>query len=122
MAHYRKRQGSNWIRRDKRWAIYIRDRFVCVWCGGTEGGLTLDHIFVTGSRFRDNHARRIVTACFTCNRRRGQVRLSAWLRFMLVRGAAVRLQHSRATPLNLQAARKDRESLWAPLAVGGALW
>lgn len=26
-------QGMNWIRQDKRLAIYLRDGLACVWCG-----------------------------------------------------------------------------------------
>lgn len=32
-------QGMNWIRKDKRLAIYMRDGMACVYCG-----LTLDHL------------------------------------------------------------------------------
>ena len=40
-------QGSSWIRRDKRVAIYLRDGNACIYCGaGTEElkYLTLDHL------------------------------------------------------------------------------
>jgi hypothetical protein len=40
-------QGMNWIRQEKRLAIYLRDGLACCWCGFTvEDGVrfTLDHI------------------------------------------------------------------------------
>lgn len=38
-------QGSKWIRRAKRLAIYERDWFRCVYCGEADASkLTLDHL------------------------------------------------------------------------------
>ena len=40
-------QGANWVRREKRLALYLRDGLACVYCGeGVEDGvvLTLDHL------------------------------------------------------------------------------
>ncbi len=118
----RKHHGSNWIRRDKRWAIYHRDGFLCVWCGGDSGGLTLDHLFPYSSRHHDNHHRRLVTACFTCNRQRRDKRLSVWLRVYAKAGWQERLRIARTRPLDIKAAKEVREMLWAPLAVDGPMW
>lgn len=68
-----KHAGMNWIRQDKRLAIYLRDGLACVWCGqGAEDGiqLTLDHVIchVEGG---SNEASNLVTACHGCNSRRG---------------------------------------------------
>lgn len=66
-------QGMNWIRQDKRLAIYLRDGCACVWCGATvESGakLTLDHI-VVHSKTADNSETNLVTACHRCNTSRG---------------------------------------------------
>jgi hypothetical protein len=65
-------QGMNWIRQDKRLAIYLRDGLACVWCGqAVEDGikLTLDHIIpdVDGG---ENGADNLVCACHGCNSRR----------------------------------------------------
>lgn len=68
-----KYQGSKWIRRERRLAIYIRDGFACAYCGATlEDGatLTLDHIIPHsngGSTQSDN----LITACRKCNSARG---------------------------------------------------
>lgn len=66
-------QGMNWIRQEKRLAIYLRDGCACVWCGATiEDGaqLTLDHV-VPHSKGGDNSERNLVTACKRCNDSRG---------------------------------------------------
>ena len=45
-----KYQGMNWLRPEKRLAIYIRDGLACAYCGeGIEDGatLTLDHLIPT---------------------------------------------------------------------------
>ena len=65
-------QGMNWIRQEKRMAIYLRDGCQCAWCGKTvEQGvqLTLDHI-VAHSRGGSNAETNLVTACMDCNRSR----------------------------------------------------
>lgn len=66
-------QGMNWIRQDKRLAIYLRDGMACAWCGATlEDGakLSLDHIIphVEGG---SNHESNLVTSCCQCNSSRG---------------------------------------------------
>ena len=62
-------QGMNWIRQEKRLAIYLRDGLACAWCGASvEQGakLTLDHIVphAAGGTNRENN---LVTACHRCN-------------------------------------------------------
>lgn len=66
-------QGFNWIRKDLRLAIYLRDGMACMWCGTTieEGGkLTLDHI-QPHSKGGSNVPANLVTACVKCNCSRG---------------------------------------------------
>lgn len=65
----RRTQGMNWIRKERRLAIYMRDGLACCWCGaGVEDGakLTLDHLtpYTAGG---GNAAANLVTACHTCN-------------------------------------------------------
>ena len=68
-----KYQGSKWIRRERRLAIYIRDGLACAWCGASieEGAtLSLDHIIPHtngGSTKSDN----LITSCRKCNSARG---------------------------------------------------
>jgi hypothetical protein len=66
-------QGMNWIRQEKRLAIYLRDGMACVWCGSSvEDGasLTLDHV-VPDSKGGTNDAPNLVTSCHRCNSSRG---------------------------------------------------
>src|SRR5215813_7863200 len=65
----RKWNGMNWIRQDKRLAIYLRDGLACAYCGApVEVGaqFTLDHVRAhTGGGH--NHESNLVTCCFRCN-------------------------------------------------------
>lgn len=74
-------QGMNWIRQEKRLAIYLRDGCACVYCGATveEGAtLTLDHV-VPHSRGGSNDATNLVTCCKRCNDSRGNRSLTKWV-------------------------------------------
>jgi len=68
MAGRKAGQGSNWIRKDKRLAIYLRDGLACVYCGcSVEQGLaTLDHLHPSHLGGQ-NVATNLVTACLSCN-------------------------------------------------------
>jgi 5-methylcytosine-specific restriction endonuclease McrA len=56
----------------KRLRIYVRDKYRCQYCGEKKpaGELTLDHI-LPRSRGGDNSPVNIVTACVSCNGRKG---------------------------------------------------
>lgn len=74
-------QGMNWIRQDKRLAIYLRDGLACAYCGGTvETGatLSLDHL-VPAHKGGSNGDQNLITCCATCNSRRQDMDLAAWL-------------------------------------------
>ncbi len=63
----------NWIRREKRLALYLRDGLACCYCGeGIEDGakLTLDHL-TPHSRGGSNEPANLITACHRCNSARG---------------------------------------------------
>lgn len=73
-------QGMNWIRREKRLAIYLRDGLACAYCGeGIEDGakLTLDHI-TPHCDGGSNEPSNLVTACHRCNSARGN---RGWRKF-----------------------------------------
>jgi hypothetical protein len=75
-------QGMNWLRPEKRLAIYLRDGLACAWCGSAvESGvtLTLDHLRVH-SKGGGNHATNLVTACKRCNSSRGTRTVKAFAR------------------------------------------
>lgn len=66
-------QGMNWIRQEKRLAIYLRDGLACVWCGAsTEAGaqLTLDHL-TPHCQGGSNGEANLITCCKACNDSRG---------------------------------------------------
>lgn len=66
-------QGMNWIRQEKRLAIYLRDGLACVYCGDSvENGasLSLDHL-KPASKGGQNSADNLVTCCQKCNSSRG---------------------------------------------------
>ena len=75
----RKWNGMNWIRQEKRLAIYIRDGMACVYCGTTheEDTLTLDHL-KPHSKGGDNRATNLVTCCHKCNCSRGNRSVAAF--------------------------------------------
>ena len=93
-------QGSNWIRRSTRLAIYHRDGDACVYCGrkvkpgrGTNGGAAntahLDHLHpceLGGRSTADN----LVTACGTCNSLKGTKSLRAFLTDLAARRCGVK--------------------------------
>jgi len=63
--------GGKWIRSDKRLAIYLRDRFTCIYClrdlhGADPRDLTLDHI-QSVSAGGANDSGNLVTCCRSCN-------------------------------------------------------
>lgn len=69
-----KYQGSRWIRRERRLAIYLRDGMACTYCGAAveEDGvvLSLDHV-IPVSKGGMNCSKNLVTACRRCNSNRG---------------------------------------------------
>ena len=74
------KNGSKWIRKDKRLAVYLRDGLACAFCGGTiEDGcvLTLDHL-VPRSQGGTHNEKNLVTCCRRCNSARGDRDLVAF--------------------------------------------
>lgn len=94
------RSSTNWISKEKRFAIYHRDGFDCVYCRAIfppamDGvGLTLDHL-IPRSMGGDNRATNLVTACRSCNYSRQNKALASRL--------LAKLQRLAAQPLNLEA-------------------
>lgn len=122
MLYYMKRRGaggnggngSKWLRREKRLAIYLRDGLACAWCGASaeEGAsLGLDHLTcrVNGG---SNEATNLVTACSRCNTSRGSrivAEFAVAVASYLGIDAAMILAHVEATsrrPLDVSAAKR----------------
>ena len=57
-------------RKISRRALFARDGWRCVYCGTTNGRLTLDHV-VPRSRGGDSVWENVVTSCATCNHKKG---------------------------------------------------
>lgn len=75
-------QGQNWIRPERRLAIYLRDGLACVWCGqAVEAGvvMTLDHV-TTYAAGGGHESSNLVTACKRCNDSRGKRTIAAFAR------------------------------------------
>ena len=74
-------QGMNWIRQDKRLAIYLRDGMACAYCGAgaeVEGvSMSLDHV-KPHSNGGSNSERNLVTCCTRCNSSRGDRQVSSF--------------------------------------------
>ena len=84
----KRNQGSKWIRRSTRLAIYSRVGFCCCYCGATaeEGAfLTLDHVLaceLNGS----NDPTNLVTACLSCNSAKRDLATRSWFALLRDRG------------------------------------
>lgn len=107
-----KGQGMNWIRQEKRLAIYIRDDFTCQHCGldlhnirPSDGfRITLDHI-VPVAREGTNNATNLITSCSTCNERRG----TKLIEVMHPHGTHAILLFQAARPINIHLAKQVLE-------------
>lgn len=101
------KNGSKWIRGDKRLAIYLRDGFVCAYCGRDLHGapaaeVTLDHL--DAKHAAGHHAAtNLMTACRSCNSSRQD---QPWRQYA-TGGAVERIVRlrRRALPAYLQLAR-----------------
>lgn len=74
-------QGSKWIRKDKRLAIYLRDGMCCAYCGvGVEeldAPLTLDHLLACELGGTNEHTN-LVTCCGKCNSQKQDLSMRGW--------------------------------------------
>jgi len=87
----KRNQGSKWITKTKRWAIYFRDNCECVYCGRSlnDGAiLTLDHIVPCEALPKPNNKHtNLVTACLSCNSSKGDKDLNEYLSYVKALGA-----------------------------------
>lgn len=102
-------QGSKWITKAARLAIYIRDGFTCTYCGtdlrdAAPADITLDHLDPRCSQLcpkERRNPRRLVTACRRCNSSRQD---KPWRQYA-TGGAVARITAAVRRPLNLDLAR-----------------
>lgn len=67
-------KGGGWIAPTRRLAIYLRDGFLCSYCGAdlhevSPRHITLDHL-TPQCRGGSHHTTNLVTSCLSCNSRR----------------------------------------------------
>lgn len=101
----RHQPSGQWIRTDKRLALYLRDRFACLYCGvdltsAAPENVTLDHL-VPRSAGGSNEATNLATACRACNCSRQD---RPWVDYA-TGGARDRIEQQRHRALNLPLAR-----------------
>ncbi|MCK5606400.1 HNH endonuclease [Candidatus Pacearchaeota archaeon] len=98
--------GGKWILPKKRNAIYRRDEFTCVYCGrGKRDGvlLTIDHL-LPQALGGTNRAKNLVTACRSCNAKKGKKSLRqffSWLRKLGIDTDKISLRIRRTTARKL---------------------
>ncbi len=97
--------GMNWIRKEKRLAIYIRDGFSCQCCGqdlrnSAPGQISLDHLRPR-SQNGSNHESNLMTICTPCNSQRQD---KPWKEYYPP-GSHARVTMQSIEPLNLSLAK-----------------
>lgn len=74
--------ASMWIRPSRRFALYARDAFACIYCstrGLLDGSnLTLDHV-EPRNRFGGHDNANLATCCRSCNSKKGDRGAHEWL-------------------------------------------
>jgi hypothetical protein len=75
--------GGKWIRPKKRYQIYKRDGFKCIYCQCEFNRFfTLDHIKIT-SEGMDNSPANLVTCCKRCNSVRSSLSIEKFMIFLV---------------------------------------
>lgn len=97
--------GGKWIRPERRLGVYIRDGFMCLYCGEDlrrrdNCDVTLDHL-IPRCLGGGNRNHNIVTACKSCNSTR---RASDWREYA-PGGAIERIEAAILQPVNVKLAR-----------------
>ncbi len=92
----------------KRTRIYMRDKFRCQYCGDRKAPreLTLDHI-LPRSRGGDNSPFNVVTACVSCNQRKGNRTPSEARMPLLTPQSALRVKLERVVLCHYAEARTE---------------
>ncbi len=101
--------GSKWISKTARHAIYARDGHACVYCG-KEDKLSLDHL-IPRELGGGHEATNLVTACVHCNSARRDLSIRSWLQVLRDQGVdtdglAAKIRRHAARRLDLKAARE----------------
>lgn len=97
-------KGSGWITKGKRLAIYLRDGFLCQYCGrdlhsAAPREVSLDHLTPQCDGGL-HHPTNLITACISCNSRRQN---KPWRQYATA-GAVERIERARRRVPNLRLA------------------
>lgn len=112
-SHTPAANGSKWIRPSRRWAIYLRDGFACVYCGRV-GKLSIDHVVPceSGGTHRSNN---LVTCCMSCNSSKQGLSNRKWYARLRERGIDTeKMRHRIARQLRKPLDRKRGRFLATP--------
>jgi 5-methylcytosine-specific restriction endonuclease McrA len=98
-------KGSGWITKTRRLAIYLRDGFLCAYCGtdlhsAPPRHVTLDHL-TPQCQGGTHESSNLVTACLACNSRRQH---QSWFTYA-PEGSRLRIARLRRRVPNLPLAR-----------------
>lgn len=102
---------SNWITKERRLALYIRDEFTCCYCGqnlknSPASDVTLDHLVPRNPKVAHgnggNESTNLITACRSCNSSRQD---RPWASYA-TGGARDRIEQLRYASLNIELAKK----------------
>ena len=111
-------QGSNWIRKDKRLAIYLRDGLCCTYCQASLEGdaqLTLDHVLACEMGGTNEHTN-LVTACLSCNSAKSDLSIRAFFKALREKGldtSGISKRIKRNTDRNLGPYRRQAKQIIA---------
>ncbi len=103
---YKPMNGGKWITKERRLAIYLRDGFICNYCGcdlkniAVPQDMALDHL-TPRSAGGSNDSTNLVTVCRSCNSKRSD---KPWLDYA-VGGAVDRINTNRYKAINLALAK-----------------
>ena len=98
--------GSHWIRDERRLAILVRDRGICLWCNRRPQKLTLDHLIPHCEGGSNKHTN-LVTACLFCNSARGSKSVEVFASSHGDKAQAIlaRIRTTIARPIDVQSAK-----------------
>lgn len=72
------RKSARHIEASAQWKVFKRDGYACRYCGNADCPLTVDHL-VPFSQNGPSTEANMVAACKSCNKKRGDLSLAAWL-------------------------------------------
>lgn len=109
------RNGSKWIRKERRSQIYLRDERACLCCGAKEN-LTLDH-YVPRCHGGTHRSSNLITLCLACNCFKGDNTPREWFARLRQRFASFEL----FSAFRARIERHRRRTLKPPTLMGSPI-